>query len=128
MVAEGRLLALMAACKLKKVLLLQPGSGALVVEQDAATPSHIWHNSSPSALAAAGSAADTAAATAAAMFPADMTGCQLVRQLMSRTCVELPQQCCCAVSFWAGYMVEVKPLGRWCAGEHTAQLKQAQHQ
>jgi hypothetical protein len=131
--ARGRLAALMAALKPSQLLLLQPNSEPPLVQQDAAAPFYTWsltpncdanvpiaHHAEFISRIAAKSAAAAAAGVEAECVSAPpcrpLRGWEAEQELMSGVCLGTPSQACCAVSFWAGYVSEVRHLGRWCAG------------
>jgi hypothetical protein len=106
----------MAALQPTQLLLLRPGSEPPLVQQDAAAPLYSWSLDAETLQLDSPSAA-MATAGAAAEFGRQLRGCALVQQLVSGVCQGTASQACCAVSFWAGYVCEVRHLGRWCAGE-----------
>jgi hypothetical protein len=131
--ARGRLAALMAALKPSQLLLLQPNSEPPLLQQDAAAPlytwilTHSWDANVPTAHQAeldsrnaaksAATAAEGVSTQCASALPCrQLRGCEIAQELMSGVCLETLSQACCAVSFWAGYVSEVRHLGRWCAG------------
>jgi hypothetical protein len=134
--ARGRLAALMAALKPSQLLLLQPNSEPPLVRQDTAAPRYTWSlaascsTSAPishqadlhldAAKSTTAAAAGVVAQCDSALLCRQLQGCEVAQELMSGVCLGTPSQACCAVLFWAGYVCEVRHLGRWCTGELRA--------